>query len=456
MNSTVKSMRNVPALVVAPFLFLSLLGCPELPNGNMNENGSNDNDNASNENDNESDNVQQLIEEGRAIFRFDTFGDEIFWGDALQLHQAIAGEANGGMGLGLSPQAALDLGLKVDATALPSEVSAGIIDGSVDLNDPASTLVLLQNDAVVGLTGFFDEGGALASVGIQCALCHSTVDDSFAPGIGERLDGWANRDLNVGAIIALAPNLTPIADVLGTDVETVETVLNAWGPGKFDASLLLDGQGFRPDGATAATLIPPAFGLAGVNLHTFTGWGSVPYWNAFVAVIEMHGQGNFFDPRLDDAEQFPVAAANGFGNIESEVDLVSSKLPALHLYQLSLQAPAAPAGSFDEAAAEAGDLLFEGKANCASCHMAPTFSDAGWNLHTAEEIGIDDFQSSRSPELAYRTTPLRGLWTHTEGGFYHDGRFETLLDVVNHYDAHFGLGLTEDEKSDLVEYLKSL
>jgi cytochrome c peroxidase len=207
---------------------------------------------------------------------------------------------------------------------------------------------------------------------------------------------------------------------------------------------------------SGATLIPPAFGLAGVNLHTWTGWGSIPYWNAFVANIEMHGKGTFYDPRLNNAAQFPIAAANGFGNIHSSPDLITSKLPALHAYQLSLLAPLPPSGSFDVAAAGRGQVLFNGKAQCATCHTTPIFTEPGWNLHTPVEMGIDSFQADRSPELRYRTSPLKGLWTHTTGGFYHDGRFATLLDVVNHYNTLFSLGLTDAEKPDIVEYLKSL
>jgi hypothetical protein len=292
---------------------------------------------------------------------------------------------------------------------------------------------------------------------LQCASCHSTVDDSFAPGIGKRLDGWPNRDLDVGAIVNLSPDLSAVANLLGVDEATVRTVITAWGPGKFDAELFLDGKGFRPDGKTAATLIPPAYGLAGVNLHTYTGWGSVPYWNAFVAVLEMHGQGNFFDSRLDDPVQFPVAARNGFGHVKVEHDRVTPKLAGLHLYQLSLPAPRPPRGSFEARAATRGARLFAGKAKCATCHMEPTFTDCGWNMHTADEIGIDAFQASRSPEKRfYRTTPLRGLWSHQKGGFYHDGRFSTLMDVVNHYNRTFSLDLSHSEKSDVVEYLKSL
>ncbi|HEY9525433.1 MAG TPA: hypothetical protein VIR02_00045, partial [Anaerolineales bacterium] len=403
-----------------------------------------------------------LIAQGQQIFRFDTFGDEDFWGGQLRLHEAIEGEQFGGVGPGVSPATALEVGLKVDVRALPQSLRNQLRKGQVDLNDPAVTLALLKLNAVVGVTGFFNDDGSLSSVGIQCALCHSTVDDSFAPGIGRRLDGWANRDLNVGAIIALSPDLSPFETLLGVDRDTVLAVLNSWGPGKFDAELVLDGKAFNPEQVTdgvvtgtnvpGATLLPPAFGLAGVNLHTWTGWGSVPYWNAFVANIEMHGKGNFYDPRLDNAEQFPIAAANGFGHIQSPVDLITPKLPALHAYQLSLLAPLPPDGSFDVAAAARGQALFaaDGKAQCATCHVPPLFTEPGWNLHTPEEMGIDSFQADRSPDLMYRTSPLKGLWTHTEGGFYHDGRFATLLDVVNHYDTHFGLGLTDAEKSDLV------
>ncbi len=399
---------------------------------------------------------RQQVEQGRQVFRYDTFGDQAFWGGVLQLHQAIAGSANGGVGPGVSPRTALAVGLKVDADALPPELRQKLLEGRVNLDEPAVTLALLKLNSVVGVTGFFDDRGRLNSMGIQCALCHSTVDNSLAPGIGHRLDGWANRDLNVGAIVSLAPHLQPVADLLGVPVETVKSVLAAWGPGKFDAELFLDGKGFRPDGKTAAVLIPPAFGLRGVNLHTWTGWGSVPYWNAFVANLEMHGKGTFYDPRLDDAAQFPVAAAHRFGHVTSDVDLITAKLPALQYYQLSLPAPAPPPGTFDAAAAQRGDALFSGKAKCASCHTDGLWSEPGWQMHKAEEIGIDDFQANRAPDHAYRTAPLKGLWTHTRGGFYHDGRFPTLLDVVNHYDAFFGLGLTPQEKQDIVQYVMSL
>jgi len=236
----------------------------------------------------------------------------------------------------------------------------------------------------------------------------------------------------------------------------VKKVLAGWGPGKFDAELFLDGKGFRPDGKTAATLIPPAFGLAGIDRHTYTGWGSVPYWNAFVANLEMHGQGSFTDPRLDDAQKFPVAARNNMGHTRSARDLITSKLPALQFYQLALKAPRPPQDSFDPVAAKRGKAIFEGKGTCAGCHVKPTFTEPGYNLHRPEEVCTDSFQADRSPDGRYRTTPLRGLWSHAKGGFWHDGRFATLGDVVEHYNSCFGLNLSAGEKSDLVQYLQSL
>jgi hypothetical protein len=402
------------------------------------------------------DNNENAFEQGRQIFRFDTFGDEDFWGGTLGLHKAIEGAKFGGVGPGVSPATALAVGLKVDQDALPPAVVQAIQAGQVDLNDPATTLALLKLNSVIGVTGFFNTDGSLKSVGIQCALCHSTVDNAFAPGIGHRLDGWANRDLNVGAIVGLSPNLQPVADLLGVDVATVQTVLKSWGPGHFDAELFMDGKAFRPDGKSASTLIPPAFGLAGVNLHTSTGWGSVTYWNGFVANLEMHGKGNFSDSRLDDAAKFPVAAKAGFGHVTNTTDLITSKLGPLHFYQLALPAPAPPKGSFDRAAAARGKELFTGKAGCANCHVLPLTTEPGWNMHTAAEVCVDDFQAGRSPDGRYRTTPLNGLWTHSKGGFYHDGRFATLGDVVDHYDSCFNLGLSGQEKADISQYLLSL
>ena len=391
-------------------------------------------------------NETELMRSGRQIFRFDTFGDERFWSDTLQLPKAIAA--------GVSPATALAVGLKLDVDMMPRSFLSAIRNGRIDLNDPANTLALIDAKAVVGVMP--GPGGARRSIGFTCALCHSGVDDSFARGIGHRRDGWANRDLNVGAILALSPDLSAVATLLQVDQATVRTVLNSWGPGKFDAELFLDGKAFRPDGKTAATLIPPAFGLAGVNMHTYTGWGSVPYWNAFVANLEMHGSGTFYDPRLDDPVQFPVAARAGSGNVRQDDDRITSRLAALQFYQLAMPAPAAPRDSFDARAADRGKTLFEGTAQCSTCHVAPLFTEPGWAMHTPEEIGIDSFQADRSPDHRYRTTPLKGLWSHQKGGFYHDGRFGTLLAVVQHYNQAFNLRLSDHDMLDLVEYLKSL
>jgi len=427
-------------------------------------------------------NALQLVTQGRQTFRFDTFGDESFWGGTLMLHKAIEGAKLGGVGPGVSPKTALAVGLKVDVDALPPNLVAALNHGQVNLDDPATTLALLKLNAVVGVTGFFNSSGTLRSVGIQCALCHSTVDNSMPqlcagtiqpnPGtgcIGHRMDGWSNRDLNVGAIISLAPDLSVLANLLNTDQATVRSVLGTWGPGKFDAELVLDGKAFNPQQMTdgvvtatnvpGATLIPPAFGLGGVNLHTWTGWGSIPHWNAFVANLEMHGKGRFWDPRLNNAAQFPIAAANGFGDlphIDPDSDLITSKLQPLQFYQLAIPSPQPPAGSFDPAAAARGDALFSGKAQCNNCHVEPLWTDSGWNLHTASEVCIDDFQANRAPDQHYRTAPIGDLFTHFKGGFYHDGRFATLNDVVNHYNTCMTLGLTGSEKSDLIQYLLSL
>jgi hypothetical protein len=431
-------------------------------------------------------NANEKITHGQQVFRFDTFGDQAFWGDTLKLHQAIEGAAHGGVGPGVSAATALAAGLKIDIDALPGDVRSAIEHGRVTLNDPATTIELLRLNAVVGLTGVFS-GQQLQSIGIQCAFCHSTVDDSNAklcfgavtpnPGtgcIGHRLDGWPNRDLNVGAIVALAPDVSAFVQLLsvaipGITPADVRAVLNSWGPGKFDAELLLDGKAFNPaqvtDGLTnpnpisGATLIPPAFGLGGVNLHTWTGWGSVSHWNALVAALEMRGVGRFWDPRLNNAAQFPIAAHFGFGDlphINPDDDQITSKLSDLQFYQLALPTPDPPAGSFDQAAAARGDELFSGKAKCNSCHVEPLWTDPGWNLHQPGEICIDPFQGDRAPDLRYRTSPIGALFAHLKGGFYHDGRFPTLAKVVDHYNTCMALDLSPTEKSDLINYLLSL
>ena len=365
----------------------------------------------------------------------------------MKLHEAIAGEKQGGVGPGISPKQALQLGLKVDQGAIPAALLEVLKGGAVSLENPETTLELLRANAVVGVTGFFDKKDErLRSIGIQCAFCHSTVDDSFARGIGRRLDGWPNRDLDVGAIVARAPNLKPMADLLKTDEATIRKVLLSWGVGKYDAELNQDGKAFRPDGKSAATILPAAFGLAGVHLHTYTGWGSVTYWNAYVANTQMMGMGTFVDPRLKNQAQFPIAAAAGLGNLRQKPDLITDKLAALHFYQLAIPAPSPPKDSFNKEAATRGMAVFNGKATCATCHVPPLFTEPGWSLHTPEEIGIDDFQANRSPDRRYRTTPLRGLFVRMKGGFYHDGRFATLQEVVNHYDTFFNLKLTKRKK----------
>jgi len=356
-----------------------------------------------------------LVAEGKEIFRHDTFGDEVFWTGTLEMHTVIA--------QAVDPMTALAVGLKVDSEVLPE----GIL-GMVDLEDPATTVALLALDAVVGVKGVVeDRDGAdtLVSVGITCALCHSTVDDSVAPGIGRRLDGWPNRDLDPGLILSLSPALQ--------DSET-QAVLQSWGSGKYDAY-------WNQDGLNDPQVIPPAYGLAEVELETFTGEGLVSYWNAYVAITQMGGQGSFSDERLGI-------------DITADPDLVTSKLPALREYQLSLLAPPPPAGSYDEAAAARGQALFEGAAQCASCHSGPAFTDANDRLHSAEDIGQDDTLAARGTTGMYRTTPLAGVWQHPP--YFHDGSAETLDDVVAHYDALMSLGLDAGQRTDLVEYLKSL
>ncbi len=453
--------RRTALLLVVPSAILLMAAASQFPKLNK---------------DRAEDNAERLINEGRNAFRFDTFGDQAFWTDQLHMQQVVDG---------LSPRTTLILGLKVDSDALPTATIEALKMGKVNLNDPAVTLDLVKRNAVIGVVGSF-RGNTLTRVGFTCALCHSTVDNSVAPGIGSRIDGLANRDLNVGAIIAAAPNLQPVVDLLrlapqdaSITASDVRKVLMSWGPGKFDAELFLDGKAVNPEQKTndsvtgtnvpGATLIPNAFGLAGHNLHTWTGgWGTVTYWNAFVAVNELHGIGTFFDERLDDARQFPIAAAARLGHVsvDPDRDQVTSKLPSLHLYQLAIPTIHPRAGvDYDATAAARGDDLFSGKANCNSCHREPLWTEPGWNQHSPEEMKIDSFEADRSPGHAYQTMNLaslflreRGLFMfpQNKGRFYHDGRFKTLLDVVNSYDERFKLGLTDQEKHDLVEYLKSL
>jgi len=372
-----------------------------------------------------------LVAEGEDIFRFSTFGDEVFWSGALQLDQTILGEENGGRGPGLTPNQALSLGVKVDAEALPQSVVDAIVAGEVDLDDPLTTVELLRLNAVVGVIGQFDEDNNLASVGINCALCHSTVDNSFTQGIGSRLDGWPNRDINVGAIIA-ATNVAPLAEILGVDVPTAITVLNNWGPGRFDGALLLDGQLLDENGAfIPASVMPAIFELQEVNPVSYSGFATLSEWSNFVAVVELGGQGNFTDPRLNDP-RFPIAVQQGFSNVVAENDIYGPQAAALEEYILSLAAPTPNPDSFNTAAAIRGQVLFNGRAQCITCHAGNTFTDN--ILRDPEEIGIDGILANRFPSGQYRTTPLRALFTKQTQGYFHDGRFATLTDVINHYN----------------------
>lgn len=361
-----------------------------------------------------------LVAEGKGIFRFDTFGDEKYWTDTLRMHEVVQSS--------VSPSTALSVGLKVDVDALPLELRNALAAGQVDLESPATTVALLKLNAVVGLRGqVVVTGGrdSLARLGVTCALCHSTVDNSFAPGIGRRRDGWANTDLNPGAIVALSPAVST----------ALKQVLNTWGPGLYDPRINIDGL-------NTPIVIPPAYGLHGVARETFTGEGPVSYWNSYVAVTQMHGQGNFSDARL------------GIQVLQSP-DLVTPKLSALRAYQLSLSTPAPPAGSYDVAAAARGRQVFDGPGTCVTCHVGSLFTDINRGVrHVPAETGMNPRYAARTSQKAYRTTPLRGLWQHAP--YFHDGSARTLADVVAHYDRVRNLRLTVQQQRDLTEYLKSL
>jgi mono/diheme cytochrome c family protein len=350
-----------------------------------------------------------LVADGQKIFRFDTFGDEQLWTDQLDMHTAVQG---------VDPTTALKVGLKVDADALPP----GTLENA-DLKDPATTVALLKLNAVVGVQATVDESNKITRLGITCALCHSSVDDSVQKGIGHRMDGWPNRDLDVGAIIALSPKLP--ADK--------KKVYSSWGPGKYDPR-------YNQDGKSTPLVLPPAYGLAKVKNETCTAEGPISYWNAYVAVTQMGGQGNFDDDALGI-------------HIAFDPDLVTPKLPALRAYQHSLPAPAAPAGSFDAALADSGKAVFA--QHCTSCHVGVTGTDNDTGvLHPAADTGMDGAYATRTKNKAYRTTPLRGLWQHPP--YFHDGSAATLDDVVAHYDGVRKLGLTAEQRKQLVEYLKTL
>jgi hypothetical protein len=375
----------------------------------------------------------RLEELGRTIFRFDTFGDEQLWTDVLRMHEVAAT---------LTPRMALGVGLKVDVDALPPAIVDALRAGAVNLDDPAVTLELLRLNAVVGLRGRVAESGHLTSLGITCALCHSTVDDRLAPGIGSRLDGWANTDLNVGAIVSLSPS--PSLD------EATRAQFRNWGPGMYDPRHhAFDGTNIIPlNDPSLPVVIPPIYGLKGVGWETYTGDGPISYWNSYVGVGQMGGQGIFFDPRL------PL-------RIVQKPDLVTPTLLPLLAYQLSLRTPEPPAGTVDRRAARRGERLFHGKAQCSTCHQGPTYTDVlsgsrrfGPFLHHPDDTGMDPRYASRSATGKYRTTPLRALWQHAP--YFHDGSARDLPAVVAHYDRFFGLRLSDREVRDLVEFLESL
>ena len=439
-------MRRVYSLILAvPFVVITLVASVAGPPGavtapvavpitplsahtpaSANGHGSHD-DNA----DDDDSGKSQRLRDGRRIFRYDTFGDEQLWTDVLRMHEVIAT---------VSPATALAVGLKVDVEALPREIIDALKAGQVDLNGPATTLALLRLNAVVGVRGTVSEDGQLSSVGITCALCHSSVDNSLTAGIGKRLDGWANTDLNVGAIVALSPAL---------DAAT-KAEFNAWGPGKYDPRHhAFDGTNLLSlNTPSLPVVLPPIYGLKGVGFETFTADGPISYWNSYVGVGQMGGQGSFSDPRIGLS-------------IKQTPDLVTPRLRALLDYQLSLRTPEPPARSFDRAAAKRGRRLFRNEAGCATCHQGSRFTDVRSGpaegvpvLHDAAEVGMDPGYAARTATGKYRTTPLRGLWQHAP--YFHDGSAPDLLAVVDHYDGLFGLGLTPAQKADLVEFLKSL
>ena len=374
----------------------------------------------------------ELVKQGQQIFRYETFGDETFWTDQLKMNEVIET---------VSPITALSVGLKVDAEALPVDLVAAIQGGQVDLNDPQTTLALLQLNAVVGVKGQVSQNTDgtlnLDRVGITCALCHSTVDNSFDAGIGKRLDGWANRDLNPGLIISLSPVLDP----------ATKNTYASWGPGLYDPR-------FNHDGLSNPVVIPPAYGLYGLPKAIFTGDGDVEhepagpvaYWNRYVAVTQMHGHGFFADERIN----WEVDHREGD-------DLVTDKLPALQAYQYSIAAPAPPANSYNIASAARGRMIFSKKGQCASCHSGPLYTDVidGGRLHPqSASVAVDKDYVNRSATKQWRVTPLKGIWQHPP--YFHDGSAKTLSDVVSRYNEVNNLMLTDSEKNDLTEYLKSL
>jgi mono/diheme cytochrome c family protein len=354
--------------------------------------------------------TSDLERQGRQIFRDDTFGDEQFWTDSARLHDVVNEE--------IQPIEALRLGLKVDVDRL--NLLQFVLHNPLGTS---GTKELLRQNAVVGLRATIGPDGNITRVGITCALCHSTVDNALLPGIGHRLDGWPNRSLQVGKILAMLPVFT----------QEQKEILESWPKGTYDPR-------FNFDGKSTPLVLPPAYGLADVDNETYTAEGPISYWNAYVAVTQMHGQGSFSDPRLGV-------------NIVQVPDDVTPKLAALRAYQHSLPAPTPPPGTYDDDAAGRGRLVFE--SNCARCHVNGNLTDNNDDvMHAPSETGMDPAYAERTSQKQYRTTPLRGLWKHAP--YFHDGSAETLDAVVEHYARALNLQLTRTEREDLVEYLKSL
>jgi hypothetical protein len=350
-----------------------------------------------------------LTRRGRDIFRDDTFGDEKFWTDTARLHEVIEH--------GIQPLEALGLGLKVDMDRL--NLAKFAVHNPFAVN---GTKELLRENAVVGLRAEFD-GNRIKRIGITCALCHSTVDNALLPGIGHRIDGAPNTDLQVGKILAMLPVFT----------DAQKAVLRSWPKGTYDPRMNFDGK-------STPLVLPPAYGLADVKNETYTAEGPISYWNSYVAVTQMHGQGSFSDPRIGV-------------NVVQQPDLVTPKLEALREYQHSLARLPAPSTLYDRGAARRGKVVFD--ANCARCHTGGTSTDNNSGiLHAPSETGMNAAYAERTAQKQYRTTPLRGLWQHAP--YFHDGSARTLGDVVSHYDRILRLQLSGRQQKDLVDYLMTL
>ncbi|MEO8859270.1 MAG: hypothetical protein ABI343_19975 [Burkholderiaceae bacterium] len=458
----------------------------------------------------------QVVTAGQQTFRYDTFGDETFWTDTLKMNKVIE--------TAVDPLTAASVGLKIDVSALPADVVKGVVDGTIPLNDPQTTLALLSLNAVVGVKGQVSKGVDgklhLDRVGITCALCHSTVSKdlqvtapdpanpagpriSLAGIVGERLDGWPNRALQPGTIISLSPALTAVQKAEYASWAT------KFGPGFYDPRINVNTDpGSNPavgpniDANVAAykaaggipVVIPPAFGLVGLSKSIFTGDGDTAhepagptaYWNRYVGVAQMHGHGTFFDERI---------IINGKPlNVDHRVgdDLITAILPQLEAYQWSIAAPAigthgtkwAVASDLDTQAVTRGKAVFEGPAKCSSCHSGSSFTDVNtFGLHPASaSVALDKNYIKFSATKQWRTTPLKGIWTHPP--YFHDGSGalntttakcmdgsdigslagaadrvrQDLACVVNRYNdpKQLNLGLTDAQRVDLVEYLKSL